>query len=43
MLHMQRKLILSQNQSANAHARHHAVEALLVAIEPDPLCHRRHI
>jgi hypothetical protein len=38
MLHMQTELILSQGQSANAHARHDAVEALVVAIPPDPLC-----
>ena len=31
MLHMHTELILSQGQSANAHARHDAVEA-------DPLC-----
>lgn len=35
MLHMQRELSLSQDQSANAHARHDAVEALAV-----PGCHR---
>lgn len=45
MLHMQTELSLSQGQSANAHARHDAVEALLrlgVAMPSDPLrlCHR---
>jgi hypothetical protein len=42
MLHMQTELILSQGQSANAHARHDAVEALSSPSRriPCALCHR---